>query len=47
MRMFFNRYINKFGPIVGVSLHMGNWELAIWPMTLGGKKARCRLSLGQ
>ncbi len=34
----FERYINKFGPIVGVSLHMGNWELASWPMTLGGKK---------
>jgi len=34
----FERYINKSGPIVGVSLHMGNWELAIWPMTLGGKK---------
>ena len=34
----FERYINKFGPIVGVSLHMGNWELAIWPMTLSGKK---------
>ncbi len=34
----FERYINKFGPIVGVSLHMGNWELAIWPMTMGGKK---------
>ena len=34
----FERYINKFGPIVGISLHMGNWELAIWPMTLGGKK---------
>lgn len=34
----FERYINKSGPIVGVSLHMGNWELAIWPMTMGGKK---------
>ena len=30
------RYDNKLGPIVGVSLHMGNWELAIWPLTLNG-----------
>ena len=34
----FARYINKRGPIVGVSLHTGNWELAIWPMTKNGKK---------
>ena len=34
----FDRYITKQGPIIGVSLHMGNWELAIWPMTLGGKR---------
>jgi KDO2-lipid IV(A) lauroyltransferase len=32
----FGRYRNKLGPIVGVSLHMGNWELAIWPLTLAG-----------
>ncbi|MGQ0456341.1 MAG: lysophospholipid acyltransferase family protein [Hyphomicrobium sp.] len=32
----FNRYANKLGPIVGASLHMGNWELAIWPLTLCG-----------
>jgi len=32
----FARYRNKLGPIVGVSLHMGNWELAIWPLTLAG-----------
>jgi KDO2-lipid IV(A) lauroyltransferase len=30
------RYKDKLGPIVGVSLHMGNWELAIWPLTLAG-----------
>lgn len=30
----FDRYRNKMGPIVGVSLHLGNWELAIWPLTL-------------
>lgn len=32
----FNRYANKLGPIVGASLHMGNWELAIWPLTVAG-----------
>jgi Kdo2-lipid IVA lauroyltransferase/acyltransferase len=25
-------------PSVGCTLHMGNWELAIWPMTLFGRK---------
>lgn len=34
-RMFM-RYRDKLGPIVGISLHMGNWELAIWPLTLAG-----------
>ncbi|MEZ5842712.1 MAG: lipid A biosynthesis acyltransferase [Hyphomicrobiaceae bacterium] len=32
----FARYRNKIGAAVGVSLHMGNWELAIWPLTLAG-----------
>jgi Kdo2-lipid IVA lauroyltransferase/acyltransferase len=32
----FQRYKGKLGPAVGVSLHMGNWELAIWPLTLAG-----------
>lgn len=27
----FGRYANKLGAAVGVSLHMGNWEIAIWP----------------
>ncbi|WP_072392853.1 lipid A biosynthesis acyltransferase [Hyphomicrobium sp. CS1GBMeth3] len=27
----FGRYKDKLGPAIGVSLHMGNWELAIWP----------------
>src|SRR5690606_16067438 len=27
----FSRYKNKLGPAIGVSLHMGNWELSIWP----------------
>ena len=34
----FDRYIKKTGPMIGISLHMGNWELAIWPMTRGGKR---------
>lgn len=32
----FARYRYKLGPVVGMSLHMGNWELAIWPLTLSG-----------
>jgi Kdo2-lipid IVA lauroyltransferase/acyltransferase len=32
----FTRYRDKLGPVVGVSLHMGNWELAIWPLTVAG-----------
>ena len=27
----FGRYAGKLGPVIGVSMHMGNWELAIWP----------------
>lgn len=27
----FSRYKGKLGAAVGVSLHMGNWEIAIWP----------------
>ena len=30
------RYRNKLGPAIGVSLHMGNWELAIWPLVVAG-----------
>jgi KDO2-lipid IV(A) lauroyltransferase len=33
---FFARYKGKMGAAVGVSLHMGNWELAAWPMTQMG-----------
>ena len=34
------RYRGKLGPAIGVSLHMGNWELAIWPLTsLGANPA--------
>jgi len=29
----FSRYKNKLGPAIGISLHMGNWELAVWPLT--------------
>ncbi len=32
----FGRYQNKMGSAVGVTLHMGNWELAAWPMTVAG-----------
>lgn len=32
----FDRYKDKLGPAIGVSLHMGNWELAIWPLTVAG-----------
>src|SRR5262245_22739960 len=30
------RYGDKLGPAIGVSLHMGNWELAIWPLVVAG-----------
>jgi KDO2-lipid IV(A) lauroyltransferase len=32
----FARYKGKMGSAIGVTLHMGNWELAAWPMTLSG-----------
>jgi KDO2-lipid IV(A) lauroyltransferase len=32
----FQRYKDKLGPAIGVSLHMGNWELAIWPLVAAG-----------
>jgi len=32
----FDRYRNKMGAAIGVTLHMGNWELAAWPMTVAG-----------
>ncbi len=32
----FARYKDKLGPVVGASLHMGNWELAIWPLVIAG-----------
>jgi KDO2-lipid IV(A) lauroyltransferase len=32
----FARYRNKMGPAIGVTLHMGNWELAAWPLTVAG-----------
>ena len=33
----FSRYRGKPGAAIGVTLHMGNWELAIWPLTESGK----------
>ena len=32
----FSRYKDKLGPAIGVSLHMGNWEFAIWPLVIAG-----------
>jgi len=32
----FSRYKDKLGPAIGVSLHMGNWEFAIWPLVVAG-----------
>ena len=34
----FARYKGKMGSVVGVTLHMGNWEFAIWPMTQWGSQ---------
>lgn len=34
----FARYSGKLGPIIGASLHMGNWELAIWPLVVSGAR---------
>jgi Kdo2-lipid IVA lauroyltransferase/acyltransferase len=31
-----SRYRGKLGPAIGVSLHMGNWELAVWPLLVAG-----------
>lgn len=30
----FGRYKNKLGPAIGISLHMGNWELSVWPFVV-------------
>ncbi len=32
------RYRNKMGSAICVSLHMGNWELAMWPLAAAGVK---------
>ena len=32
----FSRYKDKLGAAIGISLHMGNWELAILPFTWAG-----------
>jgi KDO2-lipid IV(A) lauroyltransferase len=32
----FARYKNKMGSAIGVTLHMGNWELSAWPLTVAG-----------
>lgn len=33
-----NRYKDKMGAAICASLHMGNWELAMWPLTQAGAK---------
>jgi KDO2-lipid IV(A) lauroyltransferase len=33
-----DRYTHKMGAAVVCSLHMGNWELAMWPLTKAGAK---------
>ncbi len=30
------RYCEKMGPVLIVTMHMGNWELGMWPVTLAG-----------
>ncbi len=35
-KRMFDRYRGKSGPMIGVTLHQGNWELAIWPFTEAG-----------
>jgi KDO2-lipid IV(A) lauroyltransferase len=32
------RYTGKIGPAIICSMHMGNWELAAWPLTAAGIK---------
>ena len=32
------RYKDKMGPVLIVTMHMGNWELGMWPITLAGVK---------
>lgn len=33
-----DRYSGRFGPAIACSMHMGNWELAMWPLTKIGAK---------
>lgn len=32
------RYDGKMGAAIGVSMHSGNWELAMWPLAVAGMK---------
>jgi Kdo2-lipid IVA lauroyltransferase/acyltransferase len=32
------RYKDKMGPALIVTMHMGNWEIGMWPVTLAGVK---------
>lgn len=33
-----SRYRGKMGPAICVSMHYGNWELAMWPLAVAGMK---------
>ena len=41
------RYKDKMGPVLIVTMHMGNWELGMWPVTLRRASARRRLPPGE
>ena len=30
------RYKGKMGAVIAATMHLGNWELAVWPLTLAG-----------
>jgi KDO2-lipid IV(A) lauroyltransferase len=34
--LWISRYKGKMGPALFVTMHMGNWELSVWPFTLLG-----------
>lgn len=37
-RAHWQALMSEPGPSIGCTLHMGNWELAIWPLTLFGRR---------
>jgi len=34
----YKRYKGKMGTVVAASMHMGNWELAVWPLVISDSK---------